>query len=138
MKTLALFALVLFTLPAYASLDVYPRFMNFSDTDVGRRSITQSVTVSNRGQDDINDVNVYPSCGLSFDVSPGSCFGPLRANQSCSFNVAFSPNREGYESCSINISSSNGSTSVSASGRGVKRNDSVLFAKKPRLMPKQK
>jgi hypothetical protein len=137
MKTLALIALVLMSTPALAYIDAFPSFLNFGDTVVGRRSIPRSVTVTNRGQDDVNYVNVFPSCGLAFDVSPGSCFGPLRANQSCYFNVTFSPDREGYQSCSINVTTSAGSAYISASGRGVKR-EYTPAAKKPRLIPKRK
>jgi hypothetical protein len=141
MKTLALvftlIATVFTATPALAYIDAFPSFLNFGDTVVGRRSFSQSVTVTNRGQEDISYINVSPSCGITFDVSSGSCFGPLRANQSCYVNVTFSPIREGYESCSIYVSSSQGSASISASGRGVKSN-SPLSARKPRLVPKRK
>jgi hypothetical protein len=139
MKTLVLAALLFAATPALAMIDAFPSYLNFGDTTVGRRSLPRTVTITNRGQQDVTYVNVFPSCGLDFDITSNSCYGPLRPYQSCYINISFSPYREGYQSCSITISSSVSSAYISASGRGVKRNIAApTAAKKPRPMPARK
>jgi hypothetical protein len=119
-------------------IDAFPSFLNFGDTTVGRRSLPRSVTITNRGPQDVTYINVFPSCGLDFDITSNSCYGPLRPYQSCYINVSFAPYREGYQSCSITISSSVSSAYISASGRGVKRTAAAPAVKKPRPMPARK
>lgn len=126
MKTLALAVLLFAATPALANITAIPSFIRFNDTVVGRRSFPEQVTIMNYGPQDVSSIIVMPSCGLEFDVNSGTCFGTLRANQSCYMNVAFTPMREGYQSCSITISAQSSSAMISVSGRGVKRKNPLV------------
>jgi len=137
MKKLVLATALLIATPAFAMIYAFPTFVRFDDTEIGQRSFSEQITVENNGPDDITSLFVMPSCGMDFDVNQGTCFGTLRANQSCFMNVSFSPQGEGYRSCSITISSSNGSAMISLTGNGVKRRYpySAPIAK-PRALPR--
>lgn len=139
MKTLVCALAVFASTPAFAYIDAFPTYITFGDTVVGSRSIPQTVVVTNRGTDDVNGIQVFPSCGTDFDVSGGTCFGILRPNQSCYVDVTFTPFSEGYRSCSIYISGVGSSSAyVTASGQGVKREYPYLAKKGARSMPKKK
>lgn len=111
---------ILAAAPAFANVEVFPSMVHFRDTEVSLRSNSQSVTITNRGTKDLASVQVSQSCGGNFEVRSG-CFGFVRANQSCSLEISFTPKRDGPLSCTITV---NGGPSnidtVLVSGRGVK------------------
>ena len=121
MSKLFLAAVVLFSLPALASIDSYPSMIRFRDTPVGQRSSNEQIRVTNRGPKDVRSIFVSGSCGGSFNVLATTCFGTLRSNQTCYVNAAFTPNREGPQSCTVVITGDGSSDTVNLSGRGLPR-----------------
>ncbi len=121
MKNLILAAMILVSQSALASIDVYPWTVNFFDQEVGTQSFPENITITNRGPGDIYRLNISSNCYGTFNVRTYICYGPLRPGQSCEIEVSFMPMYEGYQSCSMHISSDVGSETVWVSGRGSRR-----------------
>ncbi|MCB0408184.1 MAG: hypothetical protein KDD34_08275 [Bdellovibrionales bacterium] len=119
-KWIVLMTGALFSLGAHAGLQVLPSSVNFFNVNVGSFGRSETITVRNLSDQDIN-VSTSDTCFGDFYVVD-TCFY-LSRYQSCNIRVEFRPRREGYQSCSISIrDTTNGSLStVFVSGRGVAR-----------------
>lgn len=105
---------------ANAYISASPGFVNFFDTPVGGFGGTQSVTVRNNSNEVVQGLNVYDNCFGDFRVSNYGCYGQLQPFGSCNLSVQFQPSREGLHSCSVRISATGSSESVSLQGRGTR------------------
>lgn len=121
MRQIFLIAGLLLTSTAHASLSASPGSIFFFDEEVGSIGSSRSVSVRNNSNQPISGLSIYDNCFSDFNVSNYGCYGTLPAYGSCSLNVRFQPRMEGQHSCSIQISGGGSYTSVSISGRGVRR-----------------
>ncbi len=117
-NALALLTLVLMSFTAQAAINVYPASINFYNVKIGSFGPSQRINVQNFGPEN-EQISVLNSCYGDFNIG-NWCTLSLGPNQSCSIEVQFSPRREGYQNCSIQIMGTHGSGYVSVSAQGVR------------------
>lgn len=109
---------------AFASLDVYPTYINFgtvnSDYSNGAR---RYVTIRNNDNEELS-LSISNSCYFDFNVFD-RCYYDLAPGQSCELSIDFRPRRDGYRSCYVRINARSPLRSyyksISISGRGESR-----------------
>lgn len=131
MTKILLIAGLLLTSTAHANLSATPGSIFFFDEEVGSIGSSRSVSVRNHSNQPISGLSIYDNCFSDFYVSNYGCYGTLPAYGSCSLDVRFQPRLEGHHSCSIQISGSGSYTSVSVSGRGVRRDRLAVQSEAP-------
>jgi len=89
----------------------------FPDTSVGAASTAQNITLSNTGTAAANIQSINISGSFRSDTS--LCLGPLAVNAKCTLAVLFTPDQSGTLTGSISFTTSTGSLSVAASGKGI-------------------
>jgi hypothetical protein len=88
---------------ARADLDVFPNWVNFSDTPVGSVQ-SRSVTVRNTGHDWVSRVNLWSSGDTDqFRVDDLGCMG-LNQFSSCSVRIEYRPTEAGRHGLRIQVS----------------------------------
>lgn len=117
---------ILFALSASSGLAfagdlmVTPGTISFYSVPVGQTQ-SRSVNVYNFGSEDL-PIRINDYCAGDFWIVTW-CPWSLRPGQSCSIEARFSPSREGYQGCSLNVTSEAGDyESISISGQGVRSN----------------
>lgn len=98
-----------------------PSFVSFPNTPVGSGGFSQSVTIRNNSNEIVENMSLYDNCFGDFQISNYGCYSRLPAHGSCSLNVQFRPLNEGYRTCTIRITATGSSETVSVSGNGVAR-----------------
>ena len=124
----ALISVFLTAATANAYISASPSYVSFYSVAVGSYGGSRSIRIANNGPEVVGSLSVTDSCYGGFNVRSYSCYGPLSPYQSCSIDVSFNPTREGYQSCTIRVSSELSTELISVSGTGTK-------AKKGRLAP---
>jgi hypothetical protein len=106
----------LFAANAFASIQFLPSSINLPRVDIDRPIPSSANTrLYNNTREDLS-INVSAFCGIDFSVSNFCSYVP--AGSSCSVSVRFRPMSEGYKSCQIRASSSNGRYSSNLSVYG--------------------
>lgn len=121
MKLLIFTYFALFSFSANAYLVASPSSVNFYGTPVNSYGDQRTVQVSNYGNAEVR-LSIYESCSFDFSIRESFCYS-LLPSSSCQINIRFSPSREGYQSCSLRISSNEYaySETVQISGQGVQQ-----------------
>lgn len=120
MKKIALILITtLLTLSAHANITIWNSFINFGNVDIDSYGSTRSVTIYNNDSSEVT-INVSDMCFLS-GFSSRLLFPRISGNGSTSITVEFSPKEEGFESCTLTVTShDNDYESIHLSGYGVK------------------
>lgn len=106
------------TVALAGDLMVTPGSLNFYSVPVGQTQ-SASVNVYNFGSEDL-PIRINDYCGGDFRIVTW-CPWSLRPGQSCSIEAHFRPSREGYQGCTVNVTSEAGEyESISVSGQGVR------------------
>jgi|GEM_PF-1018085 len=100
---------------------------NFGDTVVNTTK-TESITVRNTGEVDLNVSSVYTNSG-NFTVSETCSGTPVKSNSICTINVSFTPTSVNYYIGTLFINYGNGKTlTVKLEGNGVSQAETgVVF-----------
>ncbi|MDY6991327.1 MAG: carboxypeptidase regulatory-like domain-containing protein [Pseudomonadota bacterium] len=104
-------------------MGVSPSQYNFGTITVGQTSTAQSFTVSNIGDADLQDITMQRDYSDEFEVVTNGCrYKTLNPNESCTFEVEFTPQAEGSHSFTLKIYSNAEKKSVELSGTGTSNN----------------
>lgn len=103
---------------ANAYISASPSYVSFYSVAVGSYGGSRSIRIANNGPEVVGSLSVTDSCYGGFAVRSYGCYGPLSPYQSCSIDVSFNPTREGYQSCTIRVSSELSTELISVSGTG--------------------
>lgn len=98
----------------------------FPDTSVGATSTSQNITLSNTGTAAANVQSINVSGSFRSDTS--LCLGALAANAKCTLAVLFTPSQSGTLTGSITFTTSTGSLTVTASGKGISQTLTISTA----------
>jgi len=89
------------TPPVMAVLSVTPSSISFGDTVIGQSSATQTVTISNTGNE---DMDLYPLVISGSFSQTNNCGNALVSGQSCTAVVTFNPTLIGNANSALEIS----------------------------------
>ena len=87
----------------YPNLTVEPGYVNFGNVVLGK-SLSNSITVSNTGQADLQ-LQAVTWNGSAFETIDNACKGTLVAGGKCTMTVRFTPNAQGITSGYLKINS---------------------------------
>lgn len=106
---------------AQAQLDVFPRNINFFNTEVGGTSFSERITITNYSRN-VVELRTFDNCYSDFRVDDWECRYPLNPGSRCTIRVEFTPYSPGYKWCSIDINDRYGGYDrVSISGNATER-----------------
>lgn len=106
---------------AQAQLDVFPRSINFFNTEVGGTSFSETIYVTNYSNR-VVELRTYDNCYSDFRVDDFNCNYPLNPGGRCAIRIQFTPYSPGYKWCSIDINDRYGSFErVNVSGNATER-----------------
>ncbi|WP_263355842.1 choice-of-anchor D domain-containing protein [Acidicapsa ligni] len=100
---------------------VSPQTVNFVATTVGLTTLSQTVTISNTGGQELTGLTlgISGTAAADFHMGTATCTGTLEVGAACSVRVYFSPTGAGGRQASLTVSSTTASAVATLAGTGL-------------------